>query len=954
MSEASLSSDGRFPFAPTGTKGRRWIAPTLALVLLTLALTVLRAEVHAFSYHDIARAVRAIPGTQLTVALLWTVVAFTVLPAYDLLALEYVGRLRRRRTDDLLDTTGATAEGVGIGRALYAGMTAYGISQTLGLPALTGSAVRYRFWTAWGLSSPEIARAASFVGVSFTLGVVLVSGLAMSLMSAFDLSALHITVQLARVFGAGLLLIILLFLAWSIRANGQPIHVPFALAKRLGTRATHWAFEVPRPALAFAQSAVAIVDWAAAAAVLWVLLPIGERPPFAAFASLFVLAQCVGIVSHVPAGLGVFESLIVLGLRPYLPVGPVLAALVTYRAAYYLLPFAGALLLLAGYEVQSRIAHARRFLSIAMNAAISLRTLAQSTASVIASLGHSLAPTAVAAAVFAAGALLLVSGATPSVRPRVTALQHLLPDGVIAISHLFGSVAGTLLLVLAWALRRRLDAAWMMTVTLLGAGVLLSLLKGIDWEEASALLAVLVTVVLFRRAFYRRAALMAEPFELGWVVAIVTVFGMTTWIGLLSFRHVDLSNELWWRLRPHADAPRFLHGMLASAVALSALAIARLLRPCRATTAYPDEAHLRRAATVAANCLDTEGYLALLGDKALLFADLSHVRVSDSAVSRDVMDGFVQYGVAGQSWISMGDPIVADASPQSATRMTDPDAAMRLCSELAWQFKSHADAQGGWPVFYQVSSDMLPLYIDLGLTFLKLGEAARVELTGFSLDGGGRKRLRRAITEVERTGARFEVIPAERVHEILPRLRAISDDWLANKSVREKGFSLGFFDDAYLRRFPVAVIRVPSAARHDHESDIVAFANLWPGGGRKELSTDLMRFTDQAPSGVMDYLFVRLMLWGKDAGYQWFNLGMAPLAGLEAQALAPLWSKAGSWLYRHGEHFYNYRGLRRYKEKFDPVWEPRYLASPGGLALPRILVNVAAIISGGLGGVIRK
>jgi phosphatidylglycerol lysyltransferase len=96
------------------------------------------------------------------------------------------------------------------------------------------------------------------------------------------------------------------------------------------------------------------------------------------------------------------------------------------------------------------------------------------------------------------------------------------------------------------------------------------------------------------------------------------------------------------------------------------------------------------------------------------------------------------------------------------------------------------------------------------------------------------------------------------------------------------------------------------------------------------------------------------MLWGQGRGYHWFDLGMAPLAGLESRQLAPLWARAGAWLFRHGEHFYNYQGVRQYKEKFDPVWEPRYLASPGGLALPRILANVAALISGGITGIVRK
>jgi phosphatidylglycerol lysyltransferase len=96
------------------------------------------------------------------------------------------------------------------------------------------------------------------------------------------------------------------------------------------------------------------------------------------------------------------------------------------------------------------------------------------------------------------------------------------------------------------------------------------------------------------------------------------------------------------------------------------------------------------------------------------------------------------------------------------------------------------------------------------------------------------------------------------------------------------------------------------------------------------------------------------MLWGKQQGYRWFNLGMAPMSGFEDRALAPLWSRVGSFLFRHGEHFYNFQGLRQYKEKFDSTWEPRYLASPGGLALPRIVTNVASLISGGLKGVVTK
>jgi phosphatidylglycerol lysyltransferase len=115
-----------------------------------------------------------------------------------------------------------------------------------------------------------------------------------------------------------------------------------------------------------------------------------------------------------------------------------------------------------------------------------------------------------------------------------------------------------------------------------------------------------------------------------------------------------------------------------------------------------------------------------------------------------------------------------------------------------------------------------------------------------------------------------------------------------------------------------------------------------------------MRYEPAAPHGSMEYIFIQLMLWGKAQGYQWFNVGMAPLSGFERRALAPLWSRVGALVYAHAEHFYNFQGLRRYKDKFDPTWTPKYLASPGGLALPRILLNTATLVSRGLGGVVAK
>jgi phosphatidylglycerol lysyltransferase len=109
-----------------------------------------------------------------------------------------------------------------------------------------------------------------------------------------------------------------------------------------------------------------------------------------------------------------------------------------------------------------------------------------------------------------------------------------------------------------------------------------------------------------------------------------------------------------------------------------------------------------------------------------------------------------------------------------------------------------------------------------------------------------------------------------------------------------------------------------------------------------------MRFRETAPKLSMDALFVHLFVWGKERGFRRFNLGMAPLSGLDRHPLAPAWHRVGNFVFRHGEHFYNFEGLRRYKAKFDPHWEPKYLIARGGIALPRVLMDISVLIAGGV------
>jgi phosphatidylglycerol lysyltransferase len=276
----------------------------------------------------------------------------------------------------------------------------------------------------------------------------------------------------------------------------------------------------------------------------------------------------------------------------------------------------------------------------------------------------------------------------------------------------------------------------------------------------------------------------------------------------------------------------------------------------------------------------------------------------------------------------------------------DPVGPPREAAGLVRRFLEVVDDADGIPVFYQVQKDSLHRYADFGLAFAKAGEEALVPLQTFSLDGGSRKKMRLFWHKLAKDGATFRLVEPADVPALLPELRAVSDEWLAMKGAAEKGFSLGFFEESYLRRFPVAVLSVAGK--------IEAFANVWPGPNKVELSIDLMRHRDTAPKNSMEGLLIFLMLWGKTEGYEAFNLGMAPFSGLEATEFTSFWNRALSYVYRYGRTFYNFQGLRAYKDKFDPVWEPRYFAYPGGLGLPKVMLDVRALIAGGYRKVLHR
>jgi phosphatidylglycerol lysyltransferase len=845
----------------------RRLAPLAGVALFCLALGLLYHELSNIHLSDVLRVLRAIPRERLLLALALTILGYATMTGYDALAIHALGRSLPYR------------------RIALASFLAYSVSNTLGHPLFTGTPLRARLYSGWGLSAVEIARIVAFGFLTFWLGFLTLAGASF----AFEPMALPTAIRLPEdgVRPLGMVFLTLV---------GGWLAVAVLRKKPLTVRGV----EVPVPGLptALAQIALSSLDWLLAAAVLHTLLPPRSDLPFPAFVGCFLLAQIAGILSQVPGGLGVFETTLVL-LLPHSG-AEALGAVLAFRIVYYLLPVAVALIVLAGYEIG-------RHSPPPLTAPPRVRRVGGWISSLV--------PPVLALGAFLAGMVLLVSGATPGAGSRMASLNQWVPLAVIEASHFAGSLAGTGLLFLALGLMRRLEEAYRLALALLAAGIAASLLKGLDWEEALILGFLLVALLPCRQEFYRQGSLTREPFTGRWLAAVAVVLAGSLWLGLFAYRHVEYSPDLWWRFSLQEHAPRFLRATVGAAVLAVAVGVVRLLRPVPPRPAPPSADDLGRAEALARRSPRTYAFLSLLGDKQLLFPPGGDA------------DAFLMYAVQGRTWVSMGDPV-----GEGKGRI-----------ELLWDFRNLCHRYGGWPAFYQVAERDLHLYVDLGLSLLKLGEEGRVPLAGFSLEGSKRKGLRHARNKIQEEGCRFEIVEPPGVEALLPELKAVSDDWMSGKSAGEKGFSLGFFDPVYLARFPVAVAR--------RGERIVAFANLWPGAPGEELSIDLMRYSKEAPQGVMDYLFTELMLWGRERGYAWFSLGMAPLSGLEPRALAPLWSRAGSLLFRHGEHFYNFQGLRRYKEKFDPVWEPRYLASTGGWILPAILADLTTLIGGGVRGV---
>ena len=832
---------------------RPWLLATVGLALTALLGVALRRLLGEVHYAGVITAMNMTPTLNIWGALLATAFSYLVLTRYDASALRYVGAT-------VTDST-----------VLLTSFVAYALSNTIGLGPLSGGVVRMRLYSAAGVEPSQIARVIVFNAVAFGLGMLYFGAIGL-LWGAHDVAVLlHMPGWLLRSLAAAMLLVLSAFL-WACAQR---------TTLNLGRT---WRMQLPPAGLAIRQLAVSAVELSASATVLWVLLPPGHIA-FSTFVAFYAIAITAGIITHIPGGVGVFETVMLLAVGDGMPREAMLSALLLNRGIYYLLPLVVATGLLIAYELRSGVA------------------------APVGRMAVRLSPSLMAALTLIAGIWLIVSGATPftdDAREVLAALQVPLP--LVEASHFIGSVAGLGMVLVARGLLHRLDVAWWIASALAIVAAVLALPKGIALHEAAFLSSLVVMLVISRRQFDRRSSFFEQHLEPGWLLAIGGVIAACTWVLFFAYKEVAYNNRLWWQFELDGQAPRSLRAITAVALLALGYGLRQLLRPPAGELAETASDEIDRAAAIIRANPSSDACYALVGDKHLVFSPSGR--------------SFLMFGKQGRSWVGLFGPF------------GDP----REFADMVWQFVEMATDHGGRAAFYHVRPAMLPLFLDCGLHLFKLGEHAQVELPGFNLKGASRANLRSGVNRAEREGLRFEVVPTERVAAILPALKAVSDAWLGQQHGGEKAFSVGSFDEDYLRRLPVAVVH--------REDRIIAFANLLVTDAKDEAALDLMRYTPDSPSGTMDFLMARVLLHFQAEGYRRFGLGTSPMAGMAERRSAPTWQRIARLVFDHGDRFYKFRGLRSFKDKFEPLWEARFLAAPRGLATAFILADVTALIGG--------
>ncbi|WP_270936282.1 lysylphosphatidylglycerol synthase domain-containing protein [Falsiroseomonas oryzae] len=598
------------------------------LVLLAAAIWVVQKEFRTLSVADVRNALAAIPEATLWKAAGWTVLAYAVLTIYDRLGSVYAGHP------------------VSYARTSLASFCAYTLAHNLGFAAVSGAAVRYRFYAAWGLPPLAIAKVVAFTSLTFGLGGLALGGLVL-VIEPEVVPGLGEHVPHALMQGLGLV-------CWALV-------IAYVTMSRIRSHVVIFGYHVDLPGfrMAVIQTVLASVDVAVTAMIFYALLPPAENLTFLHFLGIYIAAYIAGIAASLPGGIGVFDTAILIGLQPWLSPAEVVGALLVFRLYYYIVPLFLAGMLFAGFEIAQR-RHALAKLTAEQRVADALEV------------------PAIASLVGLAGTVLIFIGALPA---RGSAVEIWAGPEAALGSHFAASVVGSLLLVMAYGLLRRLTIAWGFAILLLLNGVLICLLRQEHWAVTGGFALVAVLLAAMRSGFYRDARLMREPLAGGTLVPMAVVGFCAILLATVSYGG-RVAEESWLEVVVSPMAPDSLRFTVGLAAVFLLVGMVRLLRPVKLRPEpWTEEARARLRALGGAAPAQADG--AVFGEAG---------RAGFAFVKRD--------GI----WMALGDPEGEERDRISAI----------------WRFRDICERAEVDAAFWRVSPALLRVYGDIGLTAFPL------------------------------------------------------------------------------------------------------------------------------------------------------------------------------------------------------------------------------------------
>ncbi|WP_442600853.1 bifunctional lysylphosphatidylglycerol flippase/synthetase MprF [Paenibacillus sp. KN14-4R] len=652
---------------------------------------------------------------------------------------------------------------------------------------------------------------------------------------------------------------------------------------------------------------VSLVEWLTAGSTAYVMLRLlGVSIGYPEALGAFVIAAVAGTISLVPGGLGSFDLIFIIAMESLgVDKGVALSALLLYRLVYYFIPF-GLGLIIAAFEMSGVVVKHVEEQGIIQQTKEAWGVFWTIQRVLLQKLGDG----SLAVLTFVGGMALFFTVLIPNSIDRDESMHVLFPDWVIYFASGLTLAFALILLGLTKGIYKRTQRAYVLSICTIAGAAVTSILRGLYIETSVGLLLLGLLLVLLRKQFNR-------------VRIEVSVFGIivyTAFTGfLLYFFYIItlFTSELTQSGDP--DFSEVVYTPLLGLNIITAVAITFTVVFTVIGSYWFDRTRRKIVPGVPASFHRLEMFLNENGGNVL--SHLGYLGDKRFFISHDGK-ALLQFVRKGNRLIVLGDP---SGHPDSFP-------------ELLELFLDKVDRYGYHVIFYQVQSDLMPLYHDLGFRFFKLGEEAVVDLR--KLSQPGRKRTQQQVLkhQYEREGYVFEVVQPPFLDHVFEEMKQVSDAFLDKK--KEKGFSMGYFDRDYLERAPIAVLRRP-------DGEMVAFASIMPVYQAHEVSVDLVRIVPGESREIMDVLFMNVFEWAKEVGYQRFNMGLAPLANVGQRDHSFFSERIAAAVFNNLSFTFSFCKIREQKEKYDPKWGSKYLAYRRNRFLPWTLFLVLRLINKG-------